>query len=194
MADDAGNRPRAVIADDNLDLAENWATGPSWRSFPAALESQLCDGSARGWHRQGFPLVHIECWRPARSSDLAMPSHDAPNRPRIVIVDDNLELAENIAEILSLDGYASEVFGSAEDALPAVSEGVVIVVTDYRLPGMTGAELVKRIRQQHKQLHAVVISAYTDERTVRAAREAGARFLPKPVDFAWLSTFVREFG
>ena len=45
-----------------------------------------------------------------------MPSHDAPNRPRIVIVDDNLELAENIAEILSVDGYASEVFGSLTSA------------------------------------------------------------------------------
>ena len=123
-----------------------------------------------------------------------MPSQDARTRARVVIVDDNLELAENIAEILSFDGYASEVFGSAEEALPAVSEGIAIVVTDYRLPGMTGAELVKLIREQHKQLHAVVISAYTDERTMRAAREAGARFLPKPVDFVWLSSFVREFG
>jgi DNA-binding NtrC family response regulator len=121
-----------------------------------------------------------------------MASQDARNRARVVIVDDNLELAENIAEIIGLDGYESEVFGSAEEALSAISARVAIVVTDYRLPGMTGPELVKRIREQNSELHAVVISAYTDERTVSAAREVGARFLPKPVDFAWLSTFVRE--
>lgn len=124
-----------------------------------------------------------------------MAPQTADSRARVVIVDDNLELAENIAEILGLEGYASEVFGSAEEALPnALSDSISIVVTDYRLPGMTGTELVRLIRQRHHQLHAVVISAYTDERTVRDARDAGASFLPKPVDFMRLSSFVREVG
>ena len=39
-------------------------------------------------------------------------------------------------------------------------------------------------------LRAVVISAYTDERTISAARSAGADFLPKPVDFASLSLLL----
>jgi|ERR1022692_818318 DNA-binding NtrC family response regulator len=124
-----------------------------------------------------------------------MAVEDASNRARVVIVDDNLELAENIAEILGLEGHPTEVFESAEEALPnALSEDVAIIVTDYRLPGMTGAEFLKLIRQVRRQLHAVVISAYTDDETMKAAREADARFLPKPVDFAWLRTFVREFG
>jgi CheY-like chemotaxis protein len=61
---------------------------------------------------------------------------------------------------------------------------------------MTGAELVMRIRAQGKHLRhlrAVVISAYSDERTMKAASEADAHFLPKPVDFALLN-FVREIG
>jgi DNA-binding response OmpR family regulator len=111
----------------------------------------------------------------------------------VLIVDDNLELAENIAEILTFEGYLTEVSGSAEEALPnALRAEVGIVVTDYRLPGMTGADFIKRLRQHRKHLHAVVISAYTDERTVSAAREVGARFLSKPVDFALLSSFVRD--
>src|SRR5664279_3829501 len=124
-----------------------------------------------------------------------MAAQDTGNPARVVIVDDNLALAENIAEILILEGFPSEIFGSAEEALPtALSEGVAIVVTDYRLPGMTGPKFVMRIRAQGKHLRAVVISAYSDERTMTAASEAGAHFLPKPMDYVWLSNFVREIG
>ena len=54
-----------------------------------------------------------------------------------------------------------------------------MLVTDYRLPGMTGAELVREIRQT-RGVRAVVISAYTDEHTIAAARKAGADFFPSP--------------
>lgn len=113
--------------------------------------------------------------------------------PRVLIVDDNLEFAENIAEILEIEGFLTEVSGSAEEALPrALAEEVATVVTDFRLPGMTGAELVDQVRRHRQHLHAVVISAYSDEATVTAARAAGAAFLPKPLDFALLTRFVRE--
>lgn len=138
-------------------------------------------------------MVHIEGSRRLRLRYPMMAAQDAEDAARIVIVDDNLELAENIAEILSLEGFASAVFGSAEEALPtALGERVALVVTDYRLPGMTGPEFVMRLRVNRSQLHAVVISAHTDERTLTAASEAGAHFLPKPVDYVWLSNFIRD--
>ena len=109
----------------------------------------------------------------------------------VLIVDDNQDLAENIAEILSMRGFATEIATSAEEALPkALPDGPGILVTDYRLPGMTGADLVREIRQQRAALRAIVISAYTDDRTISAARSAGADFLPKPVDFASLSQLL----
>ncbi len=67
-----------------------------------------------------------------------MVAQDTGNPARVVIVDDNLALAENIAEILILEGFPCEVLGSAEEALPtALGEGVAIVVTDYRLPWLS---------------------------------------------------------
>jgi DNA-binding response OmpR family regulator len=112
-----------------------------------------------------------------------------PNR--VLIVDDNQDLAENIAEILSMKGFVTEIATSAEEALPkALPDGPGILVTDYRLPGMTGADLVREVRQQRRTVRAVVISAYTDDRTIFAARSAGADFLPKPVDFASLSQLI----
>jgi len=116
---------------------------------------------------------------------------DAPSR--VLIVDDNLQLAENIAEILEIEGYRTEVSGSAEEALAkAFAADLDALVTDYRLPGMSGAEFVRTVRQRRADIHAVVISAYTDDRTVGDARAAGAAFLPKPLDLALLRRMVRE--
>jgi DNA-binding NtrC family response regulator len=111
----------------------------------------------------------------------------------VLIVDDNIALAENLAEILELEGYGTEVAASAEEALPkALAGDHVVVVTDFRLPGMDGAELVSHVRRVRAHLRCIVISAFTDESTVRRAQEAGARFLPKPVDLVRLSSLVEE--
>lgn len=112
---------------------------------------------------------------------------------RVLIIDDNVDLAENIAEILQIDGHLTQVAASAEEALsnPIDSE-LDVVVTDYRLPGINGADFVKQFRQIRTRVRAVVISAYTDEETIKHAKEAGATFMPKPVDFKLLGRFVRE--
>jgi CheY-like chemotaxis protein len=109
----------------------------------------------------------------------------------VLVVDDNVEYAQNLAEILEIGGCATEVFASAEDALPvALNPRVTLVVTDYRLPGMNGVELVRRILSE-RDVKAVVISAYADDTTVLAARQLGAVFLSKPVDFTALGHLAR---
>jgi len=109
----------------------------------------------------------------------------------VLVVDDNQDLAENIAEILSLRGLTVLIATSAEEALPkALPDGPALLVTDFRLPGINGAELVRQVRARREGVRAVVISAYTDDATVAAARAAGADFLPKPVDFGALSRIL----
>jgi len=118
-------------------------------------------------------------------------------RPRrILIVDDNVSLAENIAEILAIDGYATTVAGSAEEVLSTVLPSATfdVVVTDYRLPGTSGVNLLRRMRELGLHVGAVVISAYTDELTIADARSAGATFTPKPLDFAILGRLIRSAG
>jgi DNA-binding response OmpR family regulator len=112
---------------------------------------------------------------------------------RILIIDDNLNLAENIAEILQIKGYETEVAASGEEALSkAVPAKPDVVVTDYRLPDTNGVSLLRQLRAAGLEVHAIVISAYTDERTIADARSAGATFVAKPVDFGVLDRVIRE--
>ena len=118
----------------------------------------------------------------------------ALDRPRrVLIIDDNLSLAENIAEILQIDGYVTDVAGSADEALsktgPAIPD---VVVTDYRLPDSTGADLLRQLDRMGLNVRAIVISAYTDQATITDAENAGATFVPKPVDFAILGRAIRD--
>ena len=65
---------------------------------------------------------------------------------RELIVDDNVGLAENIAEILGIDGRTTLVAASAEEALAmAGASEPEVIVADYRLPGIDGADLVKAV-------------------------------------------------
>jgi len=116
----------------------------------------------------------------------------APELARVLVVDDNVEYAQNIAEILLIRGWAAEVYASAEEALPiALAPRVQTVITDYRLPGMNRIELVRRVLSERTGVQAVVISAYADDNAVDAARLLGASFLPKPVDFSVLGRLIR---
>jgi CheY-like chemotaxis protein len=113
------------------------------------------------------------------------------SRPlRVLIVDDNVGLAENIAEILEIDGYVTAVAASAEEALRKAAPPPDVVVTDYRLPGISGTTLVRRLQQMGLDVHAIVISAFTDDETIADARDAGAAFVAKPVDFQRLGEII----
>jgi DNA-binding NtrC family response regulator len=111
----------------------------------------------------------------------------------VLIVDDNLSFAENIAEVLQLDGHITRFVGSAEEAFPnALEDEPDVVVTDYRLPGMNGATFVKEFLWTHTHARAMVISAYTDTTTIAAATNAGATFMAKPLDLKLLGRWVGE--
>lgn len=115
-----------------------------------------------------------------------------PVTRRVLIIDDNVNFAENISEILQIEGHPTEIAASAEEALErALAARSDVVITDYRLPGINGATLVRRLYEMGLRFHAIVMSAYTDERTIADARNAGATFVPKPIDFETLGRAIQ---
>jgi CheY-like chemotaxis protein len=102
---------------------------------------------------------------------------------RFLFVDDNLAFAENLAEIARENGDEVEVAESGARAIELVRESSFdALVTDMCMPSMNGAGLVHEIRRVDPGLPAIVVTAYTEEADLLAARREGLlAVLPKPV-------------
>lgn len=101
---------------------------------------------------------------------------------RILLVEDEPDLAETLKLILQAHGYEVRVAPSAQDALAADLDDVGILVSDLGLPDLDGRELLRRLLAKH-DVRAVALSGYGTEADVRASREAGfMRHLTKPIE------------
>ncbi|MCY1033361.1 response regulator [Corallococcus sp. BB11-1] len=102
---------------------------------------------------------------------------------RFLLVDDNRAFAENLAEILEDAGHVATVAVSGEQALEAVrARRYDVLLTDMRMPGMSGAAVVHHLRRVDPGLAAIVITAHPGEADLAWARDEGVlAVLPKPV-------------
>lgn len=99
-------------------------------------------------------------------------------RETVFVVDDDASVRDSLSLMLSLRGYATATFATAEDFISAVHPGWRgCVVLDIRMPGMSGLELQRHLKEHGPSLPVIVITAHGD---VAAARQA---FLADAVDF-----------
>ncbi len=100
---------------------------------------------------------------------------------RVLIVDDNTALAENISEILTEEGCECRAVGSAKAALAASADGYDVALVDLRLPDGDGTELAGQLKQKVPLGEIVVLTGYATVATATAAVRAGAfAYLIKP--------------
>lgn len=100
----------------------------------------------------------------------------------VLLVEDDHDLREAIIVSLKMSQVDFLAFESAELALPHVKAGEAqLLVTDFRLPGINGLELMRRAQAINRQLRVVVMTAYADTQLAIEALRAGAHdFLVKP--------------
>jgi DNA-binding response OmpR family regulator len=112
---------------------------------------------------------------------------------RVLVVDDNAPLAENVAEILEAHGYLADVATHPADALKRVSvQRYGLMLVDMRMPGMSGPELTRAVRQVDPALPVLGISAFAAAETVQQALEEGVcTVMSKPVDFSVMLARVK---
>lgn len=101
---------------------------------------------------------------------------------RILIVDDEILILKSLQADLEESGYKIVVASSGEDALAQMArKSCDIVVTDLMMDGMSGIELIQKIREQNSDLPVIIITAYGELTTAIAALRLGAAdYLLKP--------------
>ena len=117
--------------------------------------------------------------------------HNGSKPPRILVVDDEEEVREILAETLEDFGYAVLTAASGEEALPVLAGngGVAMVITDVRMPGMSGLELADEVRRRWPTVKIVLISGYF------VPQASPQRFLKKPFHMKDLHSLIRaELG
>ncbi len=104
--------------------------------------------------------------------------------PVVLIVDDERTLARAIKAFLIAEGFEAEVAGDAESALPMLERlRPEVVFTDMRLPGMSGIEFLKRVREFDAAVPVIIMTAHgTIAGAVEAVKLGAFDYLKKPVD------------
>jgi FixJ family two-component response regulator len=116
---------------------------------------------------------------------MTMKTHSAKPTPQTVfIVDDDASICEGLGNLLESVNLSAEHFPSAEDFLEHWNAKMAgCLVLDYRLPGMTGAELQAKMRESGIEIPIIFMTAHGDVPMVRKVMKAGAvEFLTKPFE------------
>jgi len=103
---------------------------------------------------------------------------------RILIADDEEAARRGLGQILTEDGYEVFLASDGEEALRLVAqESPDILLTDLRMPGMDGHELLNRVRQGYPDMTVVIMTAHgTIRSAVQALQEGAEDYLTKPID------------
>ncbi|MFO1426883.1 MAG: nitrogen regulation protein NR(I) [Steroidobacteraceae bacterium] len=113
---------------------------------------------------------------------------------RVWLVDDDASIRWVLEKALKSGGMSPKSFEAAEPALAALrSDTPDVLVTDIRMPGQSGLELVRRIHDTRPQLPVIVMTAHSDLGSAVSAYESGAfEYLPKPFDIDAAVDLVRR--
>jgi DNA-binding NtrC family response regulator len=108
----------------------------------------------------------------------------SPHETSVLVIDDNADLAENIAEILEEYGVGVQLAGDAKQALACFDDRKwSLVVTDVRMPGIDGLELLSLIKERSPGTPVLVMTGFADRDTVARAHHSGAlAVVHKPID------------
>ena len=102
----------------------------------------------------------------------------------ICVIDDDTSIRWVLDKALSKAGLQVDDYDSADSALLAISkQEPAVIVTDIRMPGMDGLELLERLNTQYPDLPVIIMTAHSDLDSAVSAYKGGAfEYLPKPFD------------
>jgi CheY-like chemotaxis protein len=147
----------------------------------------------------GSAATAVEICRPSRAAQGVLlkwrgaSTQTRTDKPRVLVVDDEPGIRQLERRILENDGYEIVEAAGAPDALNRIEGGQAfdLLIADLDMPGLTGEEMVRRIRTTRPDLTVLYVTGYIDRLLdVRPMLWAGEAFLEKPFAAAGLSEAV----
>lgn len=130
--------------------------------------------------------------------DQQLPSHLLRlSRPEktLLLVDDEQNIVSSLKRLLRRDGYHILTANSGQEGLDILAASEVdVIISDQRMPGMTGVEFLRNVKELYPATIRMVLSGYTELTSVTDAINEGAvfRFLTKPWDDEKLRDYIKE--
>lgn len=132
----------------------------------------------------------------ARIEDRAASAQSpAPSKRRVLLVDDEEKIIAALRRLLRREGYELVTATSGAEALTILeADPVSLVISDYRMPGMTGVELFHKIRERWPSTLRIILSGYSQVSTIIAAINEGEiyKFISKPWNDEEIKLHVRR--
>jgi DNA-binding NtrC family response regulator len=113
---------------------------------------------------------------------------------KVLLVDDEEEFVETLAERMRTRGMEVSTSNSGADALNLVdNEDFDVVVLDLKMPGIDGLDALQRIKRRRPDIQVVLLTGHaTVEKGVEAIKQGALEFLEKPVDLASLTDAIHK--
>ena len=114
-------------------------------------------------------------------------------KPRILIIDDELGPRESLRMILKNE-YDLLVASCGGEGLQLFSEQPVdLVITDVKMPEVSGLDVLKRVREKNRKLPVIMITGYAVDGTSEEALKLGVTdYIKKPYDIAYIHQSVKK--
>jgi two-component system nitrogen regulation response regulator GlnG len=112
----------------------------------------------------------------------------------IWIVDDDRSIRWVLEKALGREGILCRSFGSGKEALAALEhDSPQVLVSDIRMPGLNGVDLLREVKQKHPALPVIIMTAFSDLESAVSAFQGGAfEYLPKPFDVERAVELIRR--
>jgi len=116
------------------------------------------------------------------------------NKKRILVVEDDAEMRSLLKDFFEEDGFEIDSVSNGSEAFRRIArEPFDLIITDIRMPGLTGLDILPGIKKLQPEVSIIVVTAFGSEEIRRKALERGATaYLEKPILFNKLRTLVHE--
>jgi two-component system nitrogen regulation response regulator GlnG len=110
------------------------------------------------------------------------------------VIDDDRSIRWVFEKALTREGIPFKTFAVAQDAMDEMTTGTPqVLVSDIRMPGSSGLQLLQSVKQRHPELPVIIMTAYSDLESAVAAFQGGAfEYLPKPFDVDQAVELIRR--